>query len=61
VVTAVHVADALAQDFGQGQGGNYRPPEVDKERWNFYDLNPGSLGEIQDTLRAQGFQTAASH
>lgn len=47
IATAVHVADALAQDFGIGLTGNGCAPIVDKERWERFDLHPDYVGSLQ--------------
>jgi len=51
IVSLVHVANALVQDFGVGQSGNLRPPEIDKERWQRFDLTPELLEELQEKVR----------
>jgi len=51
IVTLVHVANSIIQEFGVGRSGNHHPPPVDRERWERFDLTPEFMAQMQAQVK----------
>jgi HD-like signal output (HDOD) protein len=50
LIAAVHVADALVQQFDLGASGNFRIPEADEACLNFFELAEEDLPALKESV-----------